>query len=117
MKDDCKEYVKKDMKNKYVTYRHNNSPDFLGAGVVLISSISQKRFWFFLPAVPFISRFIRNASTRTRSFNGTLQIKRRLDRCSIGGKSLRREGVVSGGCRISGRIYRRHTIVVHRAGL
>lgn len=35
MKDDCREYLKRDVQEKFVTYRHNNSPDFFGAGVVL----------------------------------------------------------------------------------
>ena len=35
MKADSKEYVNKDMQEKYAAYRHNNSPDFNGAGVAL----------------------------------------------------------------------------------
>jgi hypothetical protein len=35
MKDDCREYLKKGMQEKFITYRHNNSPDFFSAGVVL----------------------------------------------------------------------------------
>jgi hypothetical protein len=35
MKDDYNEYVKKNMQEKFVAYRHNNSSGFWGAGVVL----------------------------------------------------------------------------------
>jgi len=35
MKVYCREYVKRDIQEKFVTYRHNNFPDFFRAGVVL----------------------------------------------------------------------------------
>ena len=35
MKVYCREYVKRDMQEKFVTYSHNNFPDFFRAGVVL----------------------------------------------------------------------------------
>ena len=35
MKVDCREYLKRDIQKKFVTYRHNNSPDIFSSGVVL----------------------------------------------------------------------------------
>jgi len=58
MKDDCKKFVKKEMQKKFVTYRHNNFPDFFSAGVVLtVHSVmmdleegkSPKEAWKMLP--------------------------------------------------------------------